>query len=157
MAQVTYKNRKQELGIYYTPEIVVAFIFDILNILKEKEDKASQRWESRKPTPHYPSVIDPAVGEGVFLKKALESGFTKPQYVFGVDKDEHVVEQWEHINLLESFGSQADLQNHFFHQNGLLPLDEDRVLPYKKGGLREFDAVVGNPPVSYTHLTLPTN
>jgi len=91
-------------------------------------------------------VIDPAVGEGIFLKVALESGFTKPRYVFGVDIDEHVVEQWEQINLLKSFGSRADLENHFFHQNGLLPLDEGKVLPYKKGGLREFDAVVGNPP-----------
>jgi len=146
MAEVAYKTRKQDLGIYYTPEPVVAFVFDILNVLKKKQDEESARWESHEPNPHYPSVIDPAVGEGIFLKMAIESGFTKPRYVFGVDIDEHVVEQWERINLLKSFGSRADLENHFFNQDGLRPLNHDRILPYKRGGLKEFDAVVGNPP-----------
>jgi len=35
VAEVAHKNRKQDLGIYYTPEPVVAFIFDILKILKK--------------------------------------------------------------------------------------------------------------------------
>ncbi len=143
---VGFRNRKQEFGIYYTPQVVVSFIFDMLNILKKKDDEANHRWDSRKPTAHYPSVIDPAVGEGIFLKTAIESGFTKPRYVFGVDIDEHVVEQWEAINLLKSFGSRAELDNHFFHQDGLLPLNSRKPPPYKKGGLKEFDAVVGNPP-----------
>lgn len=140
------KKKKKELGIYYTPKIVVNFIFDILNILKKKEDQEKQRWKSRKPRPHYPSVIDPAVGEGVFLKIALESSFTAPRYIFGIDIDEKVTKKWEAINLLKSFGSKANLKNHFFHQNGLLPLPEGRNLRYKKGGLKKFDAVVGNPP-----------
>ncbi len=158
MEVATSKSRKQDLGIYYTPKVVVEFIFDMLKVLKEQDDKVHNRWSNREPTAHYPSVIDPAAGEGIFLKAAIESGFTKPHFVFGVDIDEHVVEQWEEINLLRSFGSRAELENHFFHQNGLLTLDEEKVLRYKKGGLREFDAVVGNPPyggvgLSQTALT----
>ena len=118
------------------------FIFSILKIWKDKEEKKSGRWESRK---HFPSVIDPAVGEGVFLKKAVESQFTIPKYIWGVDIDNEVKERWEKINLLKSFGSKANLEFHFYHQNGLLPLPEKKIL-HKKGGLKEFDAVVGNPP-----------
>ncbi len=146
MSTVTKKTRKKDLGIYYTPRVATNFIFSVLSILKDKEDKETRRWQSRKPKPHWPSVIDPAVGEGVFLKTAIESGFTQPQYVFGVDIDVDVVEQWEQLNLLRSFGSQAELEHHFFHQNGLLLLDEKKVLRYKKGGLKEFDVAVGNPP-----------
>jgi len=137
------KQKKQDLGIFYTNSGIVNFIYDILKIWKEKEEKESGRWESQK---HFPSVIDPAVGEGVFLKAALEQGFTIPKYVFGVDIDEEVKEKWVKINLLKSFGSRAELDNHFYHQNGLLPLDEDKVFRHKKGGLKEFDAIVGNPP-----------
>lgn len=146
MSTAVKRQKKKDLGIYYTPEPVVRFIFDVLNILKTKEDEEQNRWESQKPTPHYPSVIDPAVGEGVFLKLALESGFTKPKYVFGIDIDEAITQKWEEINLLRSFKSRAELDKHFFHQNGLLPLNSGHVLRYKRGGLREFDAVVGNPP-----------
>ena len=146
MTTVIDKKRKQDLGIYYTPEAVVDFIYAALNTLRQKEDEESQRWNSHKPAPHCPSIIDPAVGEGVFLKGALKSGFTKPQCVFGVDLDKEVIEQWEKINLLKSFGSKKDLEHHCFHQNSLLPLDKNKILRYKKAGLREFDIVVGNPP-----------
>ena len=95
------KQKKQDLGIFYTPSEVVSFVFDILNIWKEKEEKETGRWQSRK---HFPSVIDPAVGEGIFLKFALEKNFTIPKYVFGVDIDEEVKEKWVEINLLKSFG-----------------------------------------------------
>lgn len=120
MSATIDKKRKQDLGIYYTPETVVDFIYDVLNTLKQED---SQWWKSR-----YPSVIDPAAGEGVFLKGAIESGFTKPQYVFGIDTDENVTEQ----------GGKMDLEHRFFHQNGLLSLDGK--------GDDLFDVVVGNPP-----------
>lgn len=139
------KQKKQDLGIFYTPSEVVNFVFNILNIWKEREDKENRRWQSRKPKSHYPSVVDPAAGEGVFLKGALESNFTKPNYIFGIDIDETVTKEWEKINLLTSFGSRANLENHFFHQNGLLPL-EDKILRYKTGGLKKFDVAIGNPP-----------
>ena len=76
MAKGENKKRKQDLGIFYTPQEVVDFIFDILNIWKNREDKETHRWQTRKPNAHYPSVIDPACGEGVFLKTAVTSGFT---------------------------------------------------------------------------------
>jgi len=143
MAKHDEKQKKQDLGIFYTPPEVVGFVFDILNIWKEKEDEQTGRWGSKK---HYPSVIDPAVGEGIFLKSALEKNFTLPKYVFGVDINEEVKEKWVEINLLKSFGSRAELDNHFYHQNGLLPLDETKVFRHKTGGLKRFDAAVGNPP-----------
>jgi len=154
MNQIDLKKRKQDLGIFYTRESVVDFIYDVLNVLKEKEDKEKNRWESRKPKPHFPSVIDPACGEGIFLKKAIQSGFTghhptlKVPYIFGVDLDESVVNKWAELSILSLFsGKQDTMKKHFYGQNGLLNLP-DHKLPYKKGedGLFQFDAVVGNPP-----------
>ena len=153
MTPVEEKKRQQDLGIFYTPEVVVDFIYDMLNVLKKKEDEESARWESRKPA-HYPSVIDPACGEGIFLKKAIQSGFTgyhpryKVPYIFGADIDTTVVDRWEKLSILSLFhGKRENMQKHFYGQNGLLPLP-DHHLPYKKkeDGLTQFDAVVGNPP-----------
>lgn len=151
MARYQEQKRKKDLGIFYTPPEVVGFIFDILNIWKGKEEKETGRWESKK---HYPSVIDPAVGEGVFLKAALESGFTKTDWIFGLDIDGNVVKKWKDINLLKEFGGKEDeLEAHFFHQNGL-----DRIhweqhtkkyrykLKQKDIEDQQFNLVVGNPP-----------
>ena len=153
MAKDINKKRKQDLGIFYTPQEVVDFIFDILNIWKNKEDKETHRWQTRKPKAHYPSVIDPACGEGVFLKTAVTSGFTgyhpteKTPYVFGVDMDGDVVKRWEEISILNDLfkGKKDKMLDHFHQQDGLLELP-DKVFNYKTGGLKEFDAVVGNPP-----------
>lgn len=147
------KKRKQDLGIFYTPQEAVNFIFDILNIWKNKEDNEIHRWQSRKPKAHFPSVIDPACGEGVFLKVAVTSGFTgyhpteKTPYVFGVDLDGEVVKRWEDISILHDLfkGNEKKMLNHFHKQNGLVELP-DKIFNYKTGGLKEFDAVVGNPP-----------
>lgn len=152
------RQRKQNLGIFYTKPEIVDFIYDILILWKEYEDRKLGRWGSHKPK-HYPSVIDPACGEGIFLKKAIEKKFTIPKYVWGVDVDAHAKDKWQEINLLKSFGSEADIDMHFIHQNGLLPLNGDKILRYKKGGLREFDAVVGNPPyggIGVDFLSHPT-
>lgn len=139
------ENRKKDLGIFYTDEKIIDFIFDILLFWKEKEDEESHRWHFSSGKKKYPSVIDPACGDGGFLKIALTKHFTRPDYIWGVDIDEEVKKKWEDITLLKSFGSKAELENHFIHQNGLLPLP-DKKFPRKKGGLREFDCVVGNPP-----------
>lgn len=145
------KQRKQDLGIFYTPPEVVNFIFDILNTWKEKEDKETGRWTSRK---HYPSVIDPAVGDGVFLKAAIESGFTKPDWIFGLDIDSEVVKKWKEINLLKEFGGkEEDLESHFFHQNGLDRIHWEQHIKKYKYKLKQkdiedqqFNVAVGNPP-----------
>lgn len=152
--QLIEKQKKQDLGIFYTPPEVVGFVFDILNIWKNKEDRETKRWQSRKPYPHYPSVIDPAVGEGVFLKGAIQSGFTKPDWIFGADIDEQAVKRWKEVNLLSDFGGkESDLKAHFFHQNGLLNIKWDQHKDKYKGKLRldniqshQFDVAVGNPP-----------
>lgn len=140
MPKVSQKHK--DLGIFYTPKEIVEFIYDILLILKKNQDK---RWLNKKGKPKYPSVLDPAVGEGIFLKKALEKKFTRPDFVWGIDIDQSVEEDWEKINLLKSFGSTAKLEKHFFVQNGLLDLPKITFL-WKRGGLKEFDLVIGNPP-----------
>jgi hypothetical protein len=145
------KRKKQDLGIFYTDQRIADFIFDILKIWKAKEEKELGRWESRK---HFPSVIDPAVGEGVFLKVAVETGFTKTDYIFGLDIDEEVVKKWKQINLLKEFGGrEQDLEAHFFHQNGLDKIHwEQHINKYrhklkqKDINTQQFNAVIGNPP-----------
>ena len=144
-------NKKKDLGIFYTPPAIVNFIFDVLNIWKEKEDEEIGRWQARK---HYPSVIDPAVGEGVFLKTAIETGFTKTDYIFGLDINEEVVKKWKQINLLKEFGGkEEDLEAHFFHQNGLDKIHWEQHINKYRYKLKQidikaqqFDTVVGNPP-----------
>ena len=153
MKTITEKKRKQDLGIFYTRPDIVDFIYDILLVWKEREDKESGRWELHKPK-HYPSVIDPTCGEGIFIKKALERKFTKADWVFGIDIDEEVVNRWPSINLLEAFGNdEAKLKAHFFHQNGLLPIEweQHKDLYYgklKKEDIRngQFNLVTGNFP-----------
>lgn len=141
-----HKKRKQELGQFFTPKEVVEFVFDMLKVQLDAE---SDRWKGK-----YPSVIDPACGEGVFLKTAIEKKFTRPDWVFGVDIDENVVKKWKDINLLEAFGGDLDKLNaHFFHQNGLQPLSWEehkqhyfRKLKQLDIKNQQFDLVVGNPP-----------
>jgi type I restriction-modification system DNA methylase subunit len=147
------KKKKKDLGIFYTRPEIVDFMYDILLLWKEKEDIEIKRWESHKPK-HYPSVIDPACGEGIFLKKAVDRGFAKPEWVFGMDIDEAVVNKWSSINLLEAFGNdETKLRAHFFHQNGLLPIEWEQHKDKYYGKLKKediknerFNLVIGNPP-----------
>lgn len=143
------KAKKQSLGIFYTPPEIVEFIFDILHIWKKQDERINKRWESKN---HFPTVIDPAVGEGIFLKKAVEKGFTKPDYIFGLDIDAEVVNKWPLLNLLKEFNGNYDLlKAHFFHQNGLDRIRwEQHKYKYKIKSeyilKQQFDTVVGNPP-----------
>jgi len=130
-------KRKKDIGQFFTPQVVVEFIYDVLKIQLEKEG----RWTRGK----FPSVMDPACGEGIFLKVALDKKITKPRYVFGVDIDDDVKNKWTRINLPKAFKSKAKLEVHFYHQNSLLPLPK-KALRYKSGGLGQYDLVVGNPP-----------
>jgi len=153
MKTITEKKRNQDLGIFYTRPEIADFVFDILLIWKDKEDKDNQRWDFHSPK-HFPSVIDPACGEGLFLKKAIERKFTRPEWVFGMDIDESVVEKWPSINLLAAFDNDvAKLRAHFFHQNGLLPIQWEQHIGLYYGKLKkadinsgQFNLVAGNPP-----------
>ena len=146
------EKKKKDLGIYYTDERIVSFIFDILLLWKEKEDKERYRWHFPSGQRKYPSIIDPACGEGTFLKMALDKGFTgkHPQseapYIFGIDIDERAFQNWSKITLSSYFPDEETMRKHFRKQNGLIPLPKDIKLRYKRGGLREFDCAVGNPP-----------
>jgi type I restriction enzyme M protein len=140
------KQKKQALGIYYTPRVVVEFIVDILNFRKAQEP---ERWSGKQP-----SVIDPACGEGIFLKVALEKSLTKAEWIFGMDIDGAAVETWKSVNLLQAFdGDTQKLAAHFFHQNGLdkLHWEQHKSAYYRKlkktdVEAQQFDFVVGNPP-----------
>ena len=142
MIQNTELKQRQNLGQYFTPPEVVDLAYDILELLLEEEN---DHWKNK-----FPSVIDPACGESIFLKKALERKLTQPKYIFGVDIDEKIVEKWKEITLLKSFGSVAELKNHFFHQNGLTSLNlNSHNYSYIKSEYihnEQFDIVVGNPP-----------
>ena len=145
------KKRIKDLGIFYTPQEVADFIFEILNIWKENQ---ANRWKTKEGKTKYPSVIDPSVGEGIFLKTALSKNFTKPEWIFGLDIDEDAVKKWKEINLLKEFGGEdKDLEAHFFHQNGLEKIKWKQHRYKYKYKLKQidiknqqFDAVVGNPP-----------
>ncbi|MHB1276567.1 MAG: N-6 DNA methylase [Candidatus Humimicrobiaceae bacterium] len=145
------KKRIKDLGIFYTPQVVVDFIFDILEIWKRKQ---INRWKTTEGKHKYPSVIDPSVGEGMFLKTAIAKNFTKPEWIFGLDIDENAVIKWKEINLLKEFGGiDEDLEAHFFHQNGLEKIKWEQHKSKYRYKLKQidienqqFDAVVGNPP-----------
>ncbi|MCL5772676.1 MAG: N-6 DNA methylase [Actinobacteria bacterium] len=145
------KKRIKDLGIFYTPQVVVDFIFDILEIWKKKQ---INRWKTKDDKHKYPSVIDPSVGEGIFLKTAIAKNFTKPEWIFGLDIDENAVIKWKEINLLKEFGGiDEDLEAHFFHQNGLEKIKWEQhkyKYRYKLKQIdienQQFDAIVGNPP-----------
>lgn len=148
------REEKKNVGIFYTPRPVVEFIFDILNIYKNNEDRKTHRWDTHTPEFHCPSVIDPAAGGGDFLKVAIQKGFTMADWVFGMDIDKTAVDRWKDINLLSEFGgSSHDLHAHFFHQNGLDDIKWSQHIKSYKYKLKrsdiknqQFDTVVGNPP-----------
>ena len=47
MNQIEQKKRKQDLGIFYTPENVVNFMYEILKVLKERENNPCTDNEQR--------------------------------------------------------------------------------------------------------------
>jgi hypothetical protein len=142
-------KRQKDIGQFFTPQEVVGFIFDMLKVHLDKEERWRVCVGKKRKRLKRPSIIDPACGEGIFLKIALEKKITYPLHIFGVDIDDKMKEEWKRINLLAKFGSEARLESRFFHQNGLLPVKRDPKYKYrgvKKNALKEFDLVVGNPP-----------
>jgi len=81
-------------------------------------------------------IIEPACGEGVFLRAARER---EPQWeLFGVDLDETLVPVWRDDPLLKTA--------QVYRTNGLL---DNPSIGLKPGA---FDVVIGNPPFSSTGL-----
>ena len=109
---------QRQLGQYWTPEVLADFMLDIAQF-----------------QPHW-KVIDPACGEGVFLKRALERG---AQQVVGIDIDPETLEHAR--ENLKPYGDRVRL----YLQDGLLPIEDPD--PYWQS---DYDLVIGNPPFAAT-------
>jgi len=109
---------QRQLGQYWTPEVLADFMLDIAQF-----------------QPHW-KVIDPACGEGVFLKRALERG---AQQVVGIDIDPETLERAR--ENLKPYGDRVRL----YLQDGLLPIEDPD--PYWQS---DYDLVIGNPPFAAT-------
>jgi len=116
-------GQKKDLGQYFTPQTVVEFMYDIIETL----------WRKEKP-----KIIDPACGEGIFLKYAFEQGVTDGDNLYGCDIDTGVQKEWDVYGL----SNRMKLLIH----NGLL---DGKELGIERD---KFDLVIGNPPYGGTGL-----
>jgi type I restriction-modification system DNA methylase subunit len=126
LPQVAEKQKKKELGQYFTPENVVAFMYEMVKLFLPKRTKKLIK------------IIDPACGEGIFLKYALEHKITSRVNLFGCDIDPMVEKEWRKLNVLGKL--------HLYICDGLMDEEEDGI---KK---KSFDLVIGNPPYGGTGL-----
>ena len=115
-------ERRRALGQFFTSPEVAAFIWDLLEIIHGRRFSTGVR------------VIDPACGEGVFLRVAHERGGLPAKSLFGADIDETLVCTWRHDPLLR--GANVRLIN------GLL---DEPAQGVEEGN---FHVVAGNPPFS---------
>ncbi len=115
-------ERRRELGQFFTSPEVAGFIWDLLEVIHGKRFDASTR------------LIDPACGEGVFLRVAHERGGLPAKNLYGADIDEALALGWRHDPLLRDAN--------VIVANGLL---DDPASGIVAGA---FDVVAGNPPFS---------
>ena len=126
MEKVLYKQKKKDLGQYFTPPEVVDFMYRMVKVFLPKKIH------------RFIKIIDPACGEGVFLKYAYENKITTRVNLFGCDIDPKVESEWKRFDI---FG-----KLHLYVWDGLLN-DEEKGI--KKNS---FDLVIGNPPYGGTGL-----
>src|SRR6185369_7976478 len=110
---MTISAHKRLLGQYFTPEPVIEAAFAMLDILSKRESGQKVR------------IIDPACGDGAFLRYAIQQGIATKKSVIGIDCD---------------YRFDFDKQSNGFYlkkQNGLLPIPEEK---------RGFEYIFGNPP-----------
>jgi predicted Rossmann fold nucleotide-binding protein DprA/Smf involved in DNA uptake len=112
-------ERRRSLGQFFTPPAVAAFMWDMVEILRGRKLSRTAR------------IIDPACGEGIFLRVAIERGHPAAR-ILGVDIDETLLPVWDNDPLLK----QAPL----FRTNGLIDNLSISLVP------GSFDLVIGNPP-----------
>jgi len=114
-------ERRRSLGQFFTPQNVARFIWDMAELLRGGKWNRTAR------------VVDPACGEGIFLRVAIERG-QNAQDCVGFDIDETLVPRWQH---------QARLRGaRVFRTNGLVDNPTIGLMP------GSFDLVIGNPPFS---------
>ena len=115
-------ERRRGLGQFFTSPAVAGFIWDLLEVIHGGRFPGSTR------------LIDPACGEGVFLRVAHERRGLPAKCLFGADIDEALAPGWRQDPLLR--GATLLLGN------GLL---DDAQAGIVEGA---FNLVVGNPPFS---------
>jgi hypothetical protein len=115
-------ERKRELGQFFTSPAVAGFIWDLLEVIHGSRLPGNTR------------LIDPACGEGVFLRVAHERGRLPVKYLFGADIDDALAPGWRQDPLLANAN--------WLLGNGLL---DDPDIGIVEGA---FNLVVGNPPFS---------
>jgi hypothetical protein len=81
-------ERRRALGQFFTSLPVATFIWNLLEVIRHG------------PFPPATRVIDPACGEGVFLRVAREQGGLPAATLFGSDIDETLVAGWRDDPLL---------------------------------------------------------
>ena len=129
MVQSGEKARRRSWGQYYTPAQVVHLAYDLLAALAGAGDASGER-----------RVIDPACGDGAFLRVALERGLADPAQCVGFDKDPAAEPAW------------ADLRA----RGAVLMVHEGL---YASGSAAahapdgSFEWVVGNPPYAGAKLS----
>jgi N-6 DNA Methylase len=119
-------ERRRKLGQFLTPPDVAGFIWDLLEVIQGKRFDASTR------------LVDPACGEGVFLRVAHERGGLPAKSLFGADIDMTLAPGWRQDPLLRDAIVVV--------ANGLL---DDPSSGIVEGA---FNIVAGNPPFSGTGL-----
>jgi hypothetical protein len=115
-------ERRRALGQFFTSREVAGFMWDLLEVIHGKRFSANTR------------LIDPACGEGVFLRVANERGGLLAKSLFGADVDPSLVSGWRREPLL--------LGAHLHLVNGLL---DDPTCDIEEG---TFNIAAGNPPFS---------
>jgi len=115
-------ERRRELGQFFTSPNVAEFIWKMLEIIHGARFRANTR------------LIDPACGEGVFLRVANEQGGLPTKSLFGADIDATLVPLWQQDSLLR--GASLVLGN------GLLDDPSSGII---EGA---FHVTAGNPPFS---------
>lgn len=115
-------ERRRELGQFFTSPTVAGFMWDLLEIIHGGPFPANAR------------LIDPACGEGVFLRVAHERGGLPAKSLFGADIDATLAPAWRLDPLLRA--ANVNLAD------GLL---DDPVHGIVEG---TFNIAAGNPPFS---------
>lgn len=104
-----FSREEKVLGQFFTPKEVADFILEFVLLNQNKKNKA----------------IDPACGDGMFLRGLMERGFEE---IIGIDVDK---------DALNSIPGNIKSRTIILNKNGLLTNVE-----------KNFDVVVGNPPFS---------
>ena len=115
-------ERRRELGQFFTSPEVAGFMWDLLEVIHGRRFSSNSR------------MIDPACGEGVFLRAARERGGLPAKALFGADIDPALESGWRNDPLLR--GANVYLVN------GLLDDPADDIEE------ATFNIAVGNPPFS---------